>query len=175
MCVLRYMLLLIQIYLRVSESRCSYLYSYELVKDPINGHHCNFEDKQKSSYIQISICILQSAYRSELNFSCHNYDYIIFWTNMVGILRNIWIFCIEIKHKSRCGTKIFYYTCNLLQVLFMIFLLKSFTSNVFFEILYWYCKPFCFEHFKNGGSCPSMIIVSSPYRTLFAQCDEINL
>ena len=95
-------------------------------------------------------------------------------TNMVGILRNIWMFRIEIKHKSRCSTKIFYYTCNLLQVLFMIFLLKSFTSNVFFEILYWYCKPFCFEHFKNGGSSISIIIVS-PYRTLFAQCDEINL
>ena len=87
-------------------------------------------------------------------------------TNMVGILRNIWMFCIGIKHKSRCGTKIFHYTCNLLKVLFMIFLLKSFTSNVFCEILYWYCKPFSFEHFENGWSCPSMMIVS-PYRTLF--------
>ena len=64
-------------YIYVSQKVHS-LYSYELVKDPINGHHCNFEDKQKSSYIQISLYILQSAYQSELNCSCHNYDYIIF-------------------------------------------------------------------------------------------------
>ena len=38
-----------------------------------------------------------------------------------------WIFCITTEHKSSCKTKIFYYKC---KILFIIFLLKSFMVSV---------------------------------------------